>query len=174
MAINAPVAAPDGLSSRTPPDDPPDEQKAAVAALCGKESEVLLAPNVSASPPAFPALPLGMECFIDEAAATAALTKVPGLQKKQCARVCRRGAAPPSHPPLHTAAPQTAAPPSQPPLHTAPFHSPFSAPPSDSAVPSAFLRRYALVPKKLDERAFWTNFFTHMTALVAPAAGGSA
>jgi len=93
-----------------------DEQKAAVAALCGKESEVLLAPNVSASPPAFPALPLGMECFIDEAAATAALTKVPGLQKKQ----------------------------------------------------------YALVPKKLDERAFWTNFFTHMTALVAPAAGGSA
>ena len=33
-------------------------------------------------PSAIPKLPIGMECFLDEAAATAALTTVPGLQYK--------------------------------------------------------------------------------------------
>jgi len=94
-----------------------EAQRAAVAALAARDSQVsiLLAPNVSASPPAFPVLPVGMECFIDEGAATAALTQVPGLQSKH----------------------------------------------------------YMLVPKKLDECAFWTNFLTHMTAIVRPTAGSS-
>lgn len=85
-----------------------DSKRAAVEALVTPENDALLKPSM-ASPPAFPQLPLGMECFIDETAATSALTIVKGLQRKH----------------------------------------------------------YALVPKKLDERAFWTNFFTHMTAAVA-------
>ena len=92
-----------------------DAQRAAVVDLCARESDALLEPNTAAAPPAFPTLPLGLECFLDEMAATAALTHVPGLQKKH----------------------------------------------------------YALVPKKLSERAFWTNFFTHLTAVVRPTAGGS-
>lgn len=83
-----------------------DEKKAACAALAAKESDVLLRPNASV-PPAFPTLPLGMECFIDEAAARAALSTVPGLQYKH----------------------------------------------------------YTMVPKKLDEKNFWVNFFSHMTAI---------
>ena len=27
-------------------------------------------------------------------------------------------------------------------------------------------KHYTLVPKKLDEKTFWVNFFTHMTALL--------
>jgi hypothetical protein len=56
-------------------------KRGAVGALCGKESGILLAPNPQV-PPAFPTLPLGMKCFIDTAAATAALSTVPGLQYK--------------------------------------------------------------------------------------------
>ena len=66
----------------------------------------LLQPNPKA-PPAFPRLPLGMDNFIDIAAATAALSLVPGLQYKH----------------------------------------------------------YMMVPKKLDERSFWVNFFSHVTAI---------
>uniref|UniRef100_A0A7S2N4G7 BSD domain-containing protein n=1 Tax=Haptolina brevifila TaxID=156173 RepID=A0A7S2N4G7_9EUKA len=80
----------------------------AVAALVARDSDALLEPN-SASPPAFPKLPVGMECFIDRVAATAALTALPDLQKK---------------------------------------HS-------------------MLVPKKLDERAFWVHFFTQMTVAIS-------
>ena len=85
----------------------PDEKKALVAALASKESEVMLSPNVK-SPPPFPVLPIGMECFIDEHAATAALAGVPGLQSKH----------------------------------------------------------YMCVPKKLTEKQFWVNFFSHVTAIV--------
>ena len=67
----------------------PDEKKALVANLAIKESEVLMLPNVK-SPPAFPMLPIGMECFIDEHAATAALASVPGLQKKHYALVPKK------------------------------------------------------------------------------------
>lgn len=84
-----------------------DEKKALVEALASKDSDALLSPNVK-SPPAFPVLPLGMSCFIDQHAATAALASVPGLQKKH----------------------------------------------------------YALVPKKLDEKTFWVNLFSHVTAIV--------
>jgi len=59
----------------------PESQRAALAALVAKESDAVLLP-ASAAPPPFPQLPIGMECFIDEAAATAALTLVPGLQRK--------------------------------------------------------------------------------------------
>ena len=58
-----------------------DAKKSAVKALCAKDSSVLLAPNPTV-PAAFPPLPLGMRCFIDEGAATAALSSVPGLQYK--------------------------------------------------------------------------------------------
>jgi len=58
-----------------------DAKKAAVEAICTKESTALKAANPSA-PPAFPTLPLGMKCFVDEAAATAALSTVKGLQYK--------------------------------------------------------------------------------------------
>ena len=84
----------------------PDEKKALVGALAVKDSDVLLQPNPKA-PPAFPRLPLGMDNFIDIAAATAALSLVPGLQYKH----------------------------------------------------------YMMVPKKLDERSFWVNFFSHVTAI---------
>ena len=85
----------------------PDEKKALIQGLASKDSAELLSPNVK-SPPAFPELPLGMQCFIDQHAATAALSSVPGLQMKH----------------------------------------------------------YALVPKKLDEKQFWVNFFSHVTAIV--------
>lgn len=84
----------------------PDQKKELIAELCAKESGALLTPS-PVSPPAFPTLPLGMRCFIDEAAATAALSTVPGLQYKH----------------------------------------------------------YTLVPAKLDEAAFWTNFFSHVTEI---------
>ena len=58
-----------------------EAQKATVSALCGKDNAALLTPNGSV-PPAFPPLPMGMRCYIDEAAATAALSSVPGLQYK--------------------------------------------------------------------------------------------
>ena len=58
-----------------------DAKKATMKALCAKDSSALLTPNTTV-PAAFPALPLGMRCFIDEAAATAALSTVPGLQYK--------------------------------------------------------------------------------------------
>ena len=61
-----------------------DAKKEAVAALCTKESTALKAPRADV-PPAFPTLPIGMKCYIDEAAATAALSTVPGLQYKHCA-----------------------------------------------------------------------------------------
>ena len=84
-----------------------DEKKALVTALASKESDVMLSPNVKAPPP-FPVLPIGMECFIDEHAATSALAVVPGLQSKH----------------------------------------------------------YMTVPKKLGEKQFWVNFFSHVTAIV--------
>jgi len=59
----------------------PDSKRSAVIALAELESDVLLQPS-AAAPPAFPSLPLGMECFIDENAATAALSAIPGLQYK--------------------------------------------------------------------------------------------
>ena len=62
------------------------------------------------APPPFPAVPLGTTVAISERAAVAALTLVPGLQKRQ----------------------------------------------------------YALVPRRLDEKAFWVNFFSHATCLLAP------
>jgi len=83
------------------------DKRDAVQALLSKDSDALLSP-ASASPPAFPTLPVGMECFIDQVAATAALKALPDLQKK---------------------------------------HS-------------------LLVPKKLDERAFWVHFFTRMTVAI--------
>ena len=83
-----------------------EAKRATVSALCAKDSSVLLAPDPKV-PPAFPTLPLGMRCFIDEAAATAALSTVPGLQYKH----------------------------------------------------------YTLVPSKLPEKAFWTHFFSHFTAI---------
>ena len=85
----------------------PDEKKTLVAALASKESDVMLSPNVKAPPPV-PALPIGMECFIDEHAATSALAIVPGLQSKH----------------------------------------------------------YLCVPKKLTEKQFWVNCFSHVTAIV--------
>ena len=85
-----------------------DAQKAAVAALAAPDSDALLTANAG-SPPAFPTLPIGIECFIDEKAAMAALTTVARLQRKH----------------------------------------------------------YELVPRKLDERTFWVNFFTQMTALIS-------
>jgi len=86
-----------------------DEQQKAVEALCAKDSDTLKAPHPDV-PPAFPPLPLGMKCFIDEAAATAALSLVSGLQYKH----------------------------------------------------------YTLVgPSKMDEKAFWTAFLSHVTAIVA-------
>lgn len=57
----------------------PEEKRAAVKALCAKDSDALLAPETRV-PAAFPTLPLGMECFIDEASATSALAAIPGLQ----------------------------------------------------------------------------------------------
>lgn len=90
-----------------------DAKKAAVAALADRDSDVLAGPCLQA-PAAFPPLPLGVEAFVDERAATAALASVPGLQSKH----------------------------------------------------------YLLVPKKVDEKAFWANFFTHMT--VAAGEGGAA
>ena len=42
-----------------------DSAKAAVAALAARDSDLLLEPN-TASPPAFPVLPVGFEVFIDE------------------------------------------------------------------------------------------------------------
>lgn len=83
-----------------------DAKKAECAALAKRDSDALLSPSAMA-PVAFPALPLGMRCFIDEAAATAALSKVPGLQYKH----------------------------------------------------------YMLVPNKLSEKEFWTNVFSHITAI---------
>jgi hypothetical protein len=59
----------------------PEAKQKAVAELCRRDSDVLLLAHPK-SPSAFPALPLGMECFIDEVAATAALTRVDGLQRK--------------------------------------------------------------------------------------------
>ena len=59
-----------------------ESQKAAVAALCAKESSVLKDGPHPGVPACFPRLPIGMKCFIDEAAATAALSSVPGLQYK--------------------------------------------------------------------------------------------
>ena len=85
----------------------PAEKRAAVEAMCSKDATALLTPSTK-SPAAFPVVPLGVEVFVDEAAATAALTSVAGLQKKH----------------------------------------------------------YSLVPKKLDEKTFWVNFFTQLTAIV--------
>jgi len=85
----------------------PAEKRAAVEAMCAKDATALLTPSAK-SPAAFPVVPLGVEVFVDEAAATAALTSVAGLQKKH----------------------------------------------------------YSLVPKKLDEKTFWVNFFTQLTAIV--------
>ena len=74
-------------------------KRGAVGALCGKESGILLAPNPQV-PPAFPTLPLGMKCFIDTAAATAALSTVPGLQYKHYtlvpSKVTQRAPQPPA------------------------------------------------------------------------------
>jgi len=86
----------------------PESKQAEVSALAEKESGTLLLPSLS-SPPAFPNVPLGIANFVDEAAASAALSSVKGLQYKH----------------------------------------------------------YMLVPKKLDEKTFWVNFFTHMTARIA-------
>lgn len=58
-----------------------DAKRKAVAELCAKGNDALLAPNAGV-PPAFPTLPLGMKCFVDEAAATSALSAVQGLQYK--------------------------------------------------------------------------------------------
>ena len=58
-----------------------EAKRAQVAALTAIESPALLTPN-AAAPAAFPPLPVGMRCFIDEAAATDALSSVPGLQYK--------------------------------------------------------------------------------------------
>ena len=35
-------------------------------------------------------------------------------------------------------------------------------------VPGLQKRQYALVPRRLDEKAFWVNFFSHATCLLAP------
>jgi len=84
------------------------ERRAHLAELAGRDSDALLQPNPRA-PPAFPPLPLGMQCFVDENAATAALAAIPGLQYKH----------------------------------------------------------YMLVPKKIDEKTFWVNTFSHITAALA-------
>ena len=83
----------------------PDNKKLACAALAEKTSDTLLQPNPSA-PPAFPTLPLGMECFIDENAARSALSTVPGLQYKHyCVRSPRIAPSPDAPlPPLLRAA----------------------------------------------------------------------
>ena len=101
-------AAPD--DSFTPAWEAADEAaRAKLAALAAAESEALLTAAKKAPPP-FPAVPLGTTVAISERAAVAALTLVPGLQKRQ----------------------------------------------------------YALVPRRLDEKAFWVNFFSHATCLLAP------
>ena len=64
-------------------------QKASVVALAAKGSDVLLGPCLRA-PAAFPALPLGLEVFVDERAATAALAAVEGLQAKHHVLVPKR------------------------------------------------------------------------------------
>ena len=58
-----------------------DAQRAAVEALAAADSDALLAPH-PASPPPFPSLPIGVECFVDEKAAMAALVTVKRLQRK--------------------------------------------------------------------------------------------
>ena len=73
------------------------ERRAHLAELAGRDSDALLQPNPRA-PPAFPPLPLGMQCFVDENAATAALAAIPGLQYKHCAHLAR-SAHTPSHAP---------------------------------------------------------------------------
>ena len=86
-----------------------DDKKAAIAALAARDSDVLLGPS-TASPSAFPPLPVGFEIFVDEGAAVSALRLVPGLQAKFYAMTAGSG------------------------------------------------------PKKVPEKDFWVNFFTHATA----------
>ena len=74
-----------------------ESQKAAVAALCAKESSVLKDGPHPGVPACFPRLPIGMKCFIDEAAATAALSSVPGLQYKHYTLVPNKACAAVAH-----------------------------------------------------------------------------
>lgn len=57
------------------------EAKDRLVAITAKDSATLLSPAAGAPPP-FPTVPLGTIIGISEAAATAALTLVPGLQRK--------------------------------------------------------------------------------------------
>jgi hypothetical protein len=65
------------------------EARDALSALAARESDALLSPAPGAPPP-FPPSPLCLLLGISEAAATAALTLVPALQRKHYALVPKR------------------------------------------------------------------------------------
>ena len=52
------------------------------------------------------------------------------------------------------------------PLGTANFIDEAAAMAALRAVPGLQYKHYTIVPKKLDEKTFWVNFFTHVTALL--------
>lgn len=65
------------------------EARDALAALAARDSDALLSPAPGAPPP-FPSSPLCLTVGISEAAATAALTVLPTLQRKHYALVPKR------------------------------------------------------------------------------------
>jgi hypothetical protein len=136
----------------------PGETRERIAALADKDSNVLLKPNPAAPSPA--KLPV---CFVG-ASGTSVGRRRAALPGPRAPRTCVL------HPDVSTISPRTRLPCPMYQLGTSSALDHSAATAALATVPRLQRKHYELIPKVMDEMAFWTAFFSHVTAIVAETA----